>query len=111
MDGWTNNVIDIYIFCCPLGVSGPDRTVTCTDSQMKTVLNRSLVLAHYPTAADDMTATNVGMVSVRERGRKRGRGRERGEGERERGREREGGREKDREREGGRGREIWCLWV
>ena len=101
MDGWTNNVIDIYIFCCPLGVSGPDRTVTCTDSQMKTILNRSLVLAHYPTAANDMTATNVGMVSVRERGRKRGRGRERGEGERE----------KDREREGGRGREIWCLWV
>ena len=67
MDRWTDNVMDIYTFCCPLGVSGPDSTVTCTDSQMETVLNRSLVLTHYPTADDVMADNDVGMVSVRKR--------------------------------------------
>ena len=76
MDGWIERGCNGYIhFYCPLGVSGPDQTVTCSDSELKTVLNRSLVLSHYPTANDNMAATNVGMVRVRER--VGGRGRER----------------------------------
>ena len=47
----------------PPGVSGSDQTVTCTDSQLKSLLDRSLVLSNYPlTNENDTTPTDVELV-------------------------------------------------
>ena len=45
------------------GVSGSDQTVTCTDSQLRSLLDRSLVLSNYPlTNENDTTPTDVELV-------------------------------------------------